>query len=99
MVTMFEVDGVWYVGHPNGRSQWVKNLEAAGTARVFSRRRSGTVKSIPLEAGAERDAVVNVTSRQPFPANLVYRGGREHIRAVGSYFRLEREPEPTAETA
>jgi hypothetical protein len=30
MVTLFEVDGNWYVGHPNGRSQWVKNLEAAG---------------------------------------------------------------------
>ena len=91
MVTLFEIDGAWYVGHPNGRSQWVKNLEAAGTAKVFSRVRSATVKPVALSYGDERNAVVNATSRQPFPANLVYRAGREHVRAVGSYFRLERE--------
>jgi len=94
MVTLFEIDGVWYVGHPNGRSQWVKNLEAAGTAKVYSRVRSATVKPVPLEPGEERDAVVNGTSRQPFPANLVYRAGREHVRAVGSYFRLEPQADP-----
>ena len=92
MVTLFDIDGVWYVGHPNGRSQWVKNLEAAGSAKVFSRVRDATVTPVQLSDGAERNAVVNATSRQPFPANLVYRAGREHVRAVGSYFRLEREP-------
>ena len=89
MVTLFEIDGVWYVGHPNGRSQWVKNLEAAGTAKVYSRVRNATVAPVALSDGPERDAVVNATSRQPFPANFVYRAGREHVRAVGSYFRLE----------
>jgi len=89
MVTLLEIDGNWYVGHPNGRSQWVRNLEAAGSAKVHSRARHATVAPVPLSSGPERDAVVNATSRQPFPANLVYRAGREHVRAVGSYFRLE----------
>ena len=91
-LTVLRSEGRWYVGHPNGRSQWVQNLVAAGTATVVRNRRRITVRAIELADCAERDAVVKATSQQPFPANLVYRAGRRHVAAVGTYFRLEPIP-------
>ncbi|HET8786329.1 MAG TPA: hypothetical protein VFM38_11890, partial [Candidatus Limnocylindrales bacterium] len=90
LLGLFEVDGAWYAGHPNGSSQWVRNLEAAGGCTVI--RRDGlpvAVSAVEVAAGAERDAVIRATGRQPAPAGAIYRGARRHIRAVGRYFRLE----------
>lgn len=90
VVTLFEVAGQWYIGHPNGRSNWVRNIEAAGTATIVRRREPQHVKPVILPTGDEREAVVKATSRQPFPGNLVYRMGRNHVAAAGCYFRLDR---------
>jgi F420H(2)-dependent quinone reductase len=94
-LSLLEVGGAWYVGHPNGRrSHWVRNLEAAGSATIV--RRDGTrtrVKATLLPDGPERDAAVTASGRQqPFPVSLAYRGARGHINQVGEYFRLDLEP-------
>ena len=34
LVTILDVDGRWYVGHPNGSAQWVRNIEAAGVVEI-----------------------------------------------------------------
>jgi deazaflavin-dependent oxidoreductase (nitroreductase family) len=88
-LTVLDVGGRSYIGHPNGRSQWVRNLVAAGSATVVRGAQPLTLRAIELDDCPERDAVVQATSQQPFPANLVYRGGRGHVAAVGTYFRLE----------
>src|SRR5690349_24396106 len=37
-LTVMRIDARWYVGHANGGDgQWVRNLIAAGTARVIDR--------------------------------------------------------------
>lgn len=89
LLGLFEVDGTWYAGHPNGTSQWVRNLEAAGACTVI--RRDGiATRVLAVEiAGSERDAVIRKTWTQPAPAGWVYRGAARHISAVGRYFRLE----------
>ncbi len=88
---MLTVDGHWYVGHPNGRTAWTKNLAAAGEAVV--ERRPGdriSLQAMRLGPGPERDAAILVTgTQQPFPGNLLYRAARRHILAEGDYFRLE----------
>lgn len=89
VVTLVQLDGRWYIGHPNGHCQWVRNLAAAGSAVVVRGNERVDVTPVLLGDGPERSAVIKATSRQPFPANLVYRVGRNHIEAVGSYFRLE----------
>ena len=89
VLTLFVVDGQWYVGHPNGQSQWVRNLTAANSAVVIKGNQRTTVRPFELADGEERDKVVAATSQQPFPAGPVYRAGRAHVRSVGSYFRLE----------
>ena len=95
LLGLFEVGGSWYCGSPNGTSQWVRNLVAAGGCTVI--RRDGIpvrVAAVEVERGPERDAVLAATGRQPAPAGLVYRATAGHIRAVGRYFRLE----PVVET-
>lgn len=97
LVVLYDVDGRWYIGHPNGSSQWVRNLAAAGSGVVVQRGdRRTTVNAIELSDGAERDAVIQATSYQPFPAGLVYRAARRHILAAGRYFRLEPAPDGEA---
>jgi len=91
LVGLLEVDGRWYVGHPNGPAQWTRNLEAAGRAIV---RRPGMppfeVTVQPLPPGPERSAAVRATFVQhPFPGNAVYRLAGRHVEAVGAFFRLE----------
>jgi hypothetical protein len=91
LLGLFDIDGVWYAGHPNGTSQWIRNLEAAGGCTVI--RRDGipvAVRAVEVTDPAEREAVIRKTGTQPAPAGNVYRGGQRHIRAVGRYFRLER---------
>jgi hypothetical protein len=90
LLGLFEVDGQWYAGHPNGTSQWVRNLEAAGGCTVI--RRDGIpipVRATEVLDPAEREAIILATGRQPAPAGRIYRGASRHIRAVGRYFRLD----------
>jgi F420H(2)-dependent quinone reductase len=91
LATIIDVDGRWYLGHPNGPSGWVRNVEAAGIVEIEP---PGTKDSrfavVLLAPGPERDAVIRATWRQqPFPANLIYRAAGRHIAAVGVYHRLE----------
>ena len=89
LLGLFEVDGRWYAGHPNGTSQWIRNLEAAGGCTVI--RRDGVpvaVTAVEVTEPAERDAVIRATGTQPAPAGLIYRAAGAHIRAVGRYYRL-----------
>jgi hypothetical protein len=90
LLGLLRVAGQMYLGHPNGPAGWTRNLEAAGEARITMRGLPPIhVRPIPLHRGAERDAVIGATSQHPFPGNLLYRLAREHVRAVGVYFRLE----------
>lgn len=90
LVTLITLEGRWYVGHPNGPAEWTRNLEVAGAAALrWADATPLAVTPIRLPPGAERERVVRATFRQqPFPANLVYGLARNHIRAVGVYFRL-----------
>jgi hypothetical protein len=89
LLGLFEVDGRWYAGHPNGTSQWIRNMEAAGGCVVI--RRDGVpvpVIATEVTDPAEREAVIGKTATQPAPAGQIYRAAQPHIRAVGRYFRL-----------
>jgi len=86
---VFEIGGKWYVGHPNGRSQWTRNLEVVGRATVVLDGHPVPMKAALLEPGPERSAVIAATARSPFPAGLVYGAARRHIERIGTYFRLE----------
>jgi hypothetical protein len=100
LLTLLEVAGHGYVGHPNGEAAWVRNAEASGWVDVEPPGRYGPRFRVHrLPAGSERDAVIRATVRQqPFPGNLLYRAAQRHIAAVGVYHRLEpMVPGPTAE--
>lgn len=92
LVGLIELNGRWYVGHPNGDVGWTANLRSAG--RGYIAPRSDTLLEVtarPLSEGPERDAVIWATAdQQPLPANLLYRAARRHILREGRYFRLER---------
>lgn len=91
LLGLFDIDGTWYAGNPNGTAQWIRNLEAAGGCTVI--RRDGIpiqVRATEVTDAALREAVIRKTGTQPLPAGLVYRRARRHIRAVGRYYRLER---------
>jgi len=84
------VDGGRNVGHPNGTSQWVRNLLAAGGCTMIDR--VGTrerLTATELPDGQERDAVIASTAHMPPPAGTVYGAASRHIRAVGRFFRVE----------
>ena len=85
------VDGdSWFFGHPNGDVNWTRNLEAAGTADLAFRRTAPiTIRARRLGPGDERDRAIRSTGQHPFPANIVYRLARRHIRAVGTFFAIE----------
>lgn len=91
LATLMTVDGHGYVGHPNGRSAWTTNIEAAGWVDVDPSGPSGPRYAVvPLSLGPERDSVIRATwTQQPFPANLLYRLARRHVAAVGTYYRLD----------
>ena len=90
LLTLLVDGGSWYLGHPNGDVNWTRNLEAAGTADIAFRRQAPmAVRARRLEPGEERDRAIRATRQQPFPANIVYRLARAHIRAVGVYFAIE----------
>jgi hypothetical protein len=97
LATIIDVDGRWYIGHPNGPSGWVRNVESAGFVEIEPAGALGArFRVVTLEPGPERDAVIRATlAQQPFPANLVYRAARRHVAAVGVYHRLEPMPGPS----
>jgi hypothetical protein len=81
---------LWFLGHPNGDVPWTLNLEAAGTALLVFRPPSAVaVTATRLAPGELRDRAIAATNQHVFPGNLVYRLARAHIRAVGTYFRIE----------
>lgn len=83
----------WFLGHPNGDVAWTHNLAAAESAEiVFSGGRVIPVRATRLPPGDARDRAIAATRQHLFPGNLIYRLARPHIRAVGSYFRLEPRP-------
>jgi hypothetical protein len=90
LLTLLSVGNEQYLGHPNGDTQWTRNVEAAGVVHVDPPGvYGGTFSAVRLPPGPERDAVITATrAQQPFPANLVYRAASRHIAAVGVYFRL-----------
>jgi len=96
LVTLLTVDGVGYVGHPNGQAPWIRNIEAAESFELaFADRRRSRVRAVCLHAGPEREAVIRATwTQQPFPGDVIYSLARNHIRAVGIYFRLLDVAEP-----
>ena len=100
LVTLIDVDGRWYAGHPNGPAGWVRNVEAAGSVEIEPAGVHGSRFAVRrLEAGPERDAVIRATwTQQPFPANLIYRAARRHVAAVGVYHRLEPTPAAPRDT-
>jgi hypothetical protein len=90
LLNHIQVNGNAYVGHPNGTSQWVRNLVAAGSLTMIDRagtERTFSVTEIP--DGPERDAVIAWTGGMPRPAGTVYGAAAGHIRAAGRFFRLE----------
>jgi hypothetical protein len=89
LIGLFDVDGTWYAGHPNGSSEWVRNLAAAGGCVVIRRGHDPVrVSAEELPRGEERDRVISATFNQPKPAGAIYRRAGDHIRVVGRYFRL-----------
>jgi hypothetical protein len=82
--------GQIYLGHPNGDCAWTRNLEAAGGGELILRGLPPVeIRAIRLAPGPEREAVIRSTGQHPFPGNAIYRLGRRHVLAVGTYFRLE----------
>jgi hypothetical protein len=90
LLTLLRDGDRWFLGHPNGDVAWTLNLEAAGTADVILRGGPAlTISARRLEPGELRDRAILATREQPFPANIVYRLARAHIRAVGVFFVIE----------
>ena len=91
LLGLLQVDGEWYLGHPNGASGWTRNLDAARTAGVvFRKQPSIRIRPALLAPGDERDRVIAATWRQHvFPGSVIYWLARRHIRAVGRYYRVE----------
>ena len=90
LVTLLTVDGMPYIGHPNGPAPWTRNVEAAPVVElVDAAGRSHAFAVVALGDGPERDAVIRATwTQQPFPGNVIYAAARRHVRSVGVYFRL-----------
>jgi hypothetical protein len=89
LLTLLEDGDRWFLGQPNGDVQWTQNLEAAGTAEIAFRDAAPmTVRATRLPPGELRDRAIRSTGQHPFPANLVYRLARPHIRAVGVFFAI-----------
>jgi hypothetical protein len=89
LLSLLDVDGRLYVGHPNHRSHWARNLEAGGGTLLRRGFEPTRVRAIWLDAGPERSAAIAAAGRQPFPAGQIYSAARRHIEAVGAYYRLE----------
>jgi hypothetical protein len=90
LLGLLRADGQIYLGHPNGDCAWTRNLEAAGGGELVLRGLPPVeIRAVRLAAGPEREAAIRSTGQHPFPGNAIYRLGRRHVLAVGTYFRLE----------
>jgi hypothetical protein len=94
LVTLLTVEGVPYIGHPNGAAPWTRNVEASPTIDlVDAAGRAEAYVAMPLDEGPEREAVIRATwTQQPFPGNVIYAAARRHVGCVGVYFRLAPAP-------
>jgi hypothetical protein len=88
---LLRVDSNWYLGHPNGNTNWTRNLDAAETATLrFPRRPPLAITSELLPLGDERSRVIRTTWRQHmFPGMIMYWLARRHVFEVGRYYRIE----------
>lgn len=91
LVGLLRVDGIWYLGHPNGPANWTCNLDAAAGATIrFSGQEPHAIRAELLPMGDERRRVIEITwHQQLFPGSILYWLGRRHILAVGRYYRIE----------
>lgn len=90
LLGLLRADGQLYLGHPNGDCMWTRNLEAAGGGELVLRGLPPVeIRAVRLAAGPEREAAIRSTDQHPFPGNAIYRLGRRHVLAAGTYFRLE----------
>jgi hypothetical protein len=98
LLGLLEVGDRRYLGHPNGDTDWTRNVRAAGRIEIQSAGVPMTsCRTVVLAAGPERDAVVRAAFHQhPFPAGPIYRLAARHVLSYGVYFRLEPDgrPEP-----
>ena len=91
LLTLLHDGDQWFLGHPNRDVAWTLNLDSAGTADItFRRSPAVAVAGRRLEPGALRDRAIASTGQHPFPANLIYRLARAHIRAEGVFFAIDR---------
>ena len=90
LLGILRTGGQIYLGHPNGDCAWTRNLEAAGGGELALRGLPPVeVRAVRLAPGPEREAAIRSTGQHPFPGNAIYRLGRRHVLAAGTYFRLE----------
>ena len=95
LLGLLRTDGQIYLGHPNGDCAWTRNLEAAGGGELILRGLPPVeIRAVRLAAGTEREAAIRSTGQHPFPGNAIYRLGRRHVLAAGTYFRLEPRVSP-----
>jgi hypothetical protein len=100
LLGLLEVGGERYLGHPNGRANWTRNLDAAdGATLVLTHRPPVEVRVDLLPPGEERNRVIAATwSQHVFPGNVIYWLARRHIFAVGRYYRIRPGGEPASTT-
>jgi hypothetical protein len=74
LLGFLQVDGRWYLGHPNGSVDWTRNLDIARRATlVFPLQPPVEIGSELLPIGEERERVIAVTWHQHvFPGNILY---------------------------
>lgn len=93
LLGLLRVDGVWYLGHPNGPTDWTRNLDAtagAGATIRFTGGEPHPIRAVLLPEGDERRRVIEITwHQQLFPGSILYWLARRHILAVGRYYRIE----------
>lgn len=95
LLNLIEVDGRRFIGHPNGAAQWTHNLAAARSCTLIDRTgRAERVHAREITAPADRDLIIEATTRLPAPTGRIYRAAGSHIRAAGRYFELTPAAEP-----
>jgi hypothetical protein len=92
LLNHIQVDGHRYVGHPDGASQWVRNLAACHALTMIDRAgNTERLTATEIDDGPERDAVIRWTGTMPAPAGRIYGAAAGHIRAAGRFFRVTPE--------
>ena len=90
LLGLLRVDGGWYLGHPNGASNWTRNLDAAGGGALRFAGGDPIPMSVELlEPGDERRHVIEATWHQHvFPGPILYWLARRHVMVAGRYYRV-----------